>query len=155
MRRKKKREEGGQERRVRRRTGRDAGQNAQRAGACASGWGWGWGRRAPRGQEETEDARATRQRGARPGLAPPPAPPLPRAGRRLGLPAPGYRGSRRGRGLAAPAANGQCNGPRRGGPALVAWRGREGGERSGLRGGEGWRRALVMTGGGGWGGGET
>lgn len=73
---KKEREEG-QERRVNRWTGRDAGQNAQRAGACASGWGWGRGRRAPPGQEGAAGARATRQRGARTGLAPPPAPPRP------------------------------------------------------------------------------
>lgn len=75
---KKKKREEGQERRVRRRTGRDAGQNAQRARASASGWGWGRDRaRAPRGQEGTASARATRQPSARPGLAPPPVPPLP------------------------------------------------------------------------------
>lgn len=81
--------------------------------------------RAPRGQEGTAGALATRQRGARPGLAPPPAPPRPREGHRCGLPAPGHRGSRRGRGLAAPA-NGQGNGLHLGGPVgTVAFQGRK------------------------------
>lgn len=74
----------------------------------------------------------------------------PRPGRSLGPSAPGHRGSRRGRGLAALAANGLCNGPHRGGPAPVTFRGWEGREVGAKR----QRRVEKGTGNGRGGGGD-
>lgn len=110
------------ERRVRRRTGRDAGQNAQRAGACASGGGGGGGA-AARAARAGRDGRRARDppagRPARPRAAPAP----PRAGRRLSLPAPGHPGSRWGRGQRPVQRS-----PRGRAAGTVAFRGREGRE---------------------------
>lgn len=121
--REKKKAGGRTERRVRRRTGRDAGQNAQRAGACASVGGGAAARAARAGRDSRRVRARPRDPPAGRPARPRPAPAPPRGGRRHGLPAPGHPGSRWGRGQRPVQRS-----PRGRAAGTVAFPGREGRE---------------------------